>query len=845
MRIKNLKIRNLGKHKSVDAILDGAVIGLLGVNGAGKSTILKLIHFVITGFTPPRETQESFIRRVDTELEEAPTQGSIEMIFSAQGSDYILVRKVGTHSSRRLAELDADGNEIKDRTHTKAEDIQTVLCDILGADKYAIDNAVFPGQGELDKMLFGGQSEREELLVKLLLLGHMQKVADVTNGKIKLLAAEITDYSVLQDELQHTRNAAEEELAKLTSILNRSESYMTEIGLFNTFVSLKSTLDDKANSVRTGKTKLAELNFKLKEALKSCGDKWSTRIASSDDIKEWMDKLKRAINGCKNKVKECESQSAAFDELKSLETAQLNANLELDDLGTNRSILYSEEAINNIVKAIGGQTRKKLIIESLPGLKEELTKESYNILNIRGAAQICKETKDKARANLENEIKLLAVVNTVVETCELVHKASCVNCPICSTDLSSVDLNNIYNTNKQAQTDLKIKIKSLNSEIDKCNYEIEELAKQLSRASFNHRRTEDLIADFEAFLATHIDIDIADYEEVLEKCKRSNNEWHKQEGVLSRLKNALADIESKLCKYTKAEKDRIAQIDVVALQRDITDTNVKIISWENTLSEMTEAYATLSADEAVINNNTAQIKDAEILIEQLKTKLIGLEAQFTPRLKSILREENPSDILNKKQQEYMELKTKVDVIKKQTNNIKSRLQEIESKVSLDNDKRKVIQELQTIVTAFSRGGIPMAYVQHKFDTLIALTQENLEIMDANFAIIPNPNKPVSLQFYRVDEPGQVLFEQDKLSGGQRVRVSIAFLLAVQQLIMPELGFLVLDEPSMHLDDESKENLKELLMNIGQQLENTDMQILVCDHAKELEPAFINTIKLYE
>ena len=63
--------------------------------------------------------------------------------------------------------------------------------------------------------------------------------------------------------------------------------------------------------------------------------------------------------------------------------------------------------------------------------------------------------------------------------------------------------------------------------------------------------------------------------------------------------------------------------------------------------------------------------------------------------------------------------------------------------------------------------------------------------------------------------------------------------------MPELGFLVLDEPSMHLDDESKENLKELLMNIGQQLENTDMQILVCDHAKELEPAFINTIKLYE
>jgi DNA repair exonuclease SbcCD ATPase subunit len=137
----------------------------------------------------------------------------------------------------------------------------------------------------------------------------------------------------------------------------------------------------------------------------------------------------------------------------------------------------------------------------------------------------------------------------------------------------------------------------------------------------------------------------------------------------------------------------------------------------------------------------------------------------------------------------------------------------------------------------------MTYVQHKFDDLVALTQENLEIMDANFAIIPHPEKPVSLQFYRIDEPGQVVFEHDKLSGGQKVRLSIAFLLAVQQLIIPELGFLVLDEPSTHLDDEARENLKDLLLNLNQQLQATDTQIIVCDHARELEPAFVKTIKL--
>lgn len=92
-------------------------------------------------------------------------------------------------------------------------------------------------------------------------------------------------------------------------------------------------------------------------------------------------------------------------------------------------------------------------------------------------------------------------------------------------------------------------------------------------------------------------------------------------------------------------------------------------------------------------------------------------------------------------------------------------------------------------------------------------------------------------------PGKYYFEHDKLSGGQKVRLSIAFLLAVQQLVIPDLGFLVLDEPSTHLDEEARENLKELLINLGQQLEASDTQILVCDHAKELEPAFVNLIQL--
>ena len=232
MRIKNLLIKNLGKHKHLEAKLDGSVVGLMGPNGSGKSTILKLIHFLVTGWTPAKETQESFIRKVDPELEVEPAYGSAEMEFSAQGNTYRISRKIGSPSSRKLVKLDSKGAEIKEDTYTRADEIQATLTDILGADKYAIDNAVFPEQGALDKILFGSQAEREELLVKLLLLGHMQKVADVAAGKIKILASEIQDFSTLHDELQASRSNAELELANAEEQLMRTRSYNTEIKLY-------------------------------------------------------------------------------------------------------------------------------------------------------------------------------------------------------------------------------------------------------------------------------------------------------------------------------------------------------------------------------------------------------------------------------------------------------------------------------------------------------------------------------------------------------------------------------------------------------------------------------------
>jgi ABC-type Mn2+/Zn2+ transport system ATPase subunit len=72
---------------------------------------------------------------------------------------------------------------------------------------------------------------------------------------------------------------------------------------------------------------------------------------------------------------------------------------------------------------------------------------------------------------------------------------------------------------------------------------------------------------------------------------------------------------------------------------------------------------------------------------------------------------------------------------------------------------------------------------------------------------------------------------------------LAFLMAVQEALVPEVGLLVLDEPSMHLDERGKASLAELLAETGRRLSVGESQVWVSDHAIELEPAFGATVRL--
>lgn len=838
MRIKRLTIKNLGKHKQIDVELGGSVIGLLGKNAAGKSTILKLLHFLMTGYTPAKENQDSFIRRTDPEIEVAPEWGSVEAEFSAHGAHCVLSRRLGHGSNRKLT--------IDDKTYTRADDIQAALTDIIGADKYAIDNAVFPAQGELNNVLFGSQADREELLVKMLLLGHMQKVADVAAGKIKMLASEIQDFSVLQDELTSSRRAAEEGLALTESQLSKATNYNTEVKQYTDITRLEGELKQLHTDKRETQNRISSNETSIITALANFSQSSAVPVNSVAELQGWYDKLIAKINKTredKTSILNVKMKCARYHELKN-RAGTTEAELKTLKASMPKPVPASE--IQAMTAACNKQRERTTAKDKLSAARTSLMQITAEQTNFTEESAKVKDQLTRATDTWNVLNTEVALYNTIVETCNLVlHGKSCaIECPVCRSDIGSLDLNKRRDDAQAKCNELNDKISTAHKEVIAKSTQTTGLAGKISRAAADIERLSVEIKNYEAILLVGTDIDLKKEEANISTATENNNKFYTMTGTEARLTKECAEIDKELAVFSTTEVQTYEQISIPTLDANIAKADIDLKRWlpiSETMSELLRQCSTLTA---TIEANNTGLDELDKRIDANQRQHKSITDNFSPRLKSIIASGcDVANTLNAKNHEFVELQVKAKQLRIQTDAIKKRLQEIDAKIQLDADKRDVIAELQRIISAFSRQGIPMAYVQHKFDGLVAMTQENLEIMDANFAIIPNPDKPVSLQFYRVDEPGQILFDQEKLSGGQRVRLSIAFLLAVQQLVIPDLGFLVLDEPSTHLDDEAKENLKDLLINLGQQLETTDTQIIVCDHAKELEPAFVNIIKV--
>lgn len=82
---------------------------------------------------------------------------------------------------------------------------------------------------------------------------------------------------------------------------------------------------------------------------------------------------------------------------------------------------------------------------------------------------------------------------------------------------------------------------------------------------------------------------------------------------------------------------------------------------------------------------------------------------------------------------------------------------------------------------------------------------------------------------------------ERLSGGQRVMLGLAFRFSVYEQFVSSLGIMILDEPTVYLDDDHVDVAVELLLRVKSYSKSAGLQLIVVTHDHRLASVFDQTI----
>lgn len=161
---------------------------------------------------------------------------------------------------------------------------------------------------------------------------------------------------------------------------------------------------------------------------------------------------------------------------------------------------------------------------------------------------------------------------------------------------------------------------------------------------------------------------------------------------------------------------------------------------------------------------------------------------------------------------------------------------LKTQISRTDGLKQYRQYCERARTLLHHDCLPLLVTQAYLSGLNAKLNEYLQLFKAPFTSTIKDDLAVVCDFGDgVDRSA------GRLSGGQKVALSIAFRFAVYSLFASTSGFMVLDEPTAYLDNGRVTAIVELLQRVRQYAHSTGMQLIIPTHEPALMAAFDATI----
>jgi len=162
------------------------------------------------------------------------------------------------------------------------------------------------------------------------------------------------------------------------------------------------------------------------------------------------------------------------------------------------------------------------------------------------------------------------------------------------------------------------------------------------------------------------------------------------------------------------------------------------------------------------------------------------------------------------------------------------------KKTLEEKQQAKVDTLKRARDWFHYNEGPRIVSQQMLQDLTLSVNDYLAQFDAPFVVVADEEESgFRCQFIDGRAMPDPLPTASMLSGGQKVTLAFALIIAIYMSYGGQLGFLSLDEPTAYLDDNNIAHMGELLEKVGAVARNKGLQILMATHEKAIMP-FLDT-----
>ncbi|RUM60410.1 MAG: hypothetical protein DSY53_00770 [Persephonella sp.] len=876
MILKRLRLINFLSHTDTEInFSDKGIIAFIGENGAGKTSIIEGITYALIG--------QSSKGKADKLVQWGKNFAKVELEFRKGNTDYKVEREINLRGQKANTLATVYKKEKGDYRLYYQKNVNKELPKITGLTRRTFFYTTLIRQGDIEGLINLSSSKRAEVFEELLDLKLYQliveKVADyrklyerdVNNliasidvdeeelkSRIDKLERELFNQKKDLEKKENERNEIDERLKNLKNLLKtkeleREKILNTEKTISNKQVEIKNLkerleeIEKRIKDIEGLKEKLKvlepsleklEINRKLKEKfnkrehlikdLKQLEEK----LIELNKYKDFVEKYKDVYIEYLEKEKRREEINSKVVEISKLEGKSENINREIESLKNKRSNLYKQalEIVQELLKY--KQIYKPL--ELNPTLiNQYISNNEEDIKRLEDELKTISSKKEVLRregANLKKQIEKIEKLEG--------------KCPTCLRPLEEHSKEEI--------------LEELNREIEKKREEWRELdkkEKELNKKLSTEKIIKKLLEDFKNIYEKYRDIeeDIKNLQVELFKVKKALSEREKIYKELDELKDFIQKNKNIFIQYKNAEEslkkfdEKSLKERIENLKKEIEDINLEIK--DINIKNLEEEIKKLEKDREEFIKIREKVKEEENLkseIEKIKKNLQNLDSLVKELRNSISnKEELLKDIKNINSQidELMEKlkeinegitdkKVSIKGLEKELIILKDKLKEIEDKKKKIEKLKIYIAKSKKIEEVLGKNGIQKILRDNLLFELPKLVNDTFSKFGFPFEQIKFSENFDIYLLAPTKERRDRLVDVSSISGGQRVALGLALRLSLAKFLSSKSSFLILDEPTIHLDEQRKSELVNLLIKLKN--DGFIRQLIIVSHDTEIE-----------